>query len=98
MSQPSGTERDELWERFHEVVNMPSRDLRAWLGVEPDLDPKPGGAEPPPLGEAVADLLGKRHTDLTNEDRKVMREVIEIVDAEMSGMSHDDLVNDVRRR
>lgn len=98
MSEDTDTGQDELWARFHELVNMSSRELREWLGIVPDLDPKPGGEGPPPLGEAVAGLLGKRHTDITQKDREVMQKVIDIVQEEMSGVSHAELVNDVRRR
>ncbi len=36
----------------------------------------------PPTGQQVPHVLGKRHVDLTDEDRRVMREVVDRVRAE----------------
>ena len=75
---------DELWDTFHDTVNMTSAELRAWLltaasGEEaftpdPDLDVDE-------LGRGVLHVLGKRRTDLTPEDVKVMSRVVELVGA-----------------
>ena len=89
---------DELWQRFHHAVNMTSRELLDWLGAEPDVTPHPGPAERPALGMAVLGVLSKRRTDLTDEDLAVMRTVVDVVDAETSGVTHDEMLADERRR
>lgn len=72
---------DALWDEFHTVVNMTSRELQEWLNVEsageeteevPDRSGKP-------LGRRVLGILGKRRTDLTEDDVGVMQRVCEIV-------------------
>lgn len=92
-------EEDELWQRFHHMVNMTSEELATWLGTEPDLDaPEPGNPAPAPLGEAVVGVLRKRRADLTNDDLTTMEQVVEIVEHETGGLTKDDLVNDERKR
>jgi Protein of unknown function (DUF3140) len=75
---------DELWEDFHRVVNMTSRELEEWLrtrsadeGTEPL--PDQAGTE---TGRHVVHILGKRRTDLTADDARVMRNVVTRVLAE----------------
>lgn len=71
----------ELWDEFHRVVNMTSRELREWLSVDAagehaeELPDKSGR----PTGRRVLDVLGKRRTDLTEDDVQVMRRVCDIV-------------------
>lgn len=91
-------DEDDLWQRFHRAVNMSSRELVDWLGQEPDLGPRPGPSRPSPLGQAVVGILGKRRTDLTDEDLTVMRKVIDVVDDETAGVSAEEVVADNRRR
>ena len=91
-------EEEDLWQRFHRAVNMSSRELVDWLGQAPDLGPKPGPSGPPPLGQAVVGILGKRRTDLTDEDLAVMRKVVDVVDDETTGLSPEEVVVDERRR
>ena len=44
-------EGEELWQRFHDAVNMTSRELVDWLGVQLELaQARPGPSEPAPLG------------------------------------------------
>lgn len=69
---------DELWDEFHRVVNMTSRELREWLMVrsagedgETFLDQ--AGTE---TGQQVAHILSKRRTDLTDKDVAVMEKVV----------------------
>lgn len=57
---------DELWEEFHRVVNMTSRELEEWLrthsadeGTEPL--PDQAGTE---TGQHVVHIPSKRRTDL----------------------------------
>lgn len=74
-------ERDALWEDFRRVVNMTSQELAAWLRVR-DADE---ATEPPPkragtpTGQHVLAILRKRRTDLTGDDLRVMREVVDTV-------------------
>lgn len=95
----SSLEHDELWQRFHQMVNMTSEELTTWLGTEPDLDaPEPGTPAPAPLGRAVVGVLRKRRADLTNDDLTTMEQVVEIVEQETGGLTKDDLINDERKR
>ncbi|MFF0490306.1 DUF3140 domain-containing protein [Nocardia sp. NPDC003482] len=69
---------DDLWEDFHQVVNMSSRELRDWLrtdaaGPRTETEPDRAGA---PLGRDVLAILGKRRTDLDRGDADVMRTVV----------------------
>ncbi len=77
-------DRDELWSEFHTVVNMTSRELRDWLrtrsaGEDAEALPDEAGTE---TGQHVLEILGKRKRDLTDDDARVMRRVIDIVRAE----------------
>jgi len=75
---------DELWEEFHRVVNMTSRELREWLVVRDSGE----AAEAPPdqagsdTGRQVLGILGKRRTDLTDKDAAVMEKVVRKVHEE----------------
>jgi hypothetical protein len=66
---------DELWNEFHELVNMTSRELEDWLrtdaaGETTEEPPEPG------LGSRVVQILGKRRADLTDDDLAVMERVV----------------------
>ncbi len=74
---------DELWQDFHDVVNMTSRELTDWLrtqnaGEQAEALPDQAGN---PLTHAVLGVLGKRRTDLTAEDVSVMEQVVATVRA-----------------
>ena len=69
---------DELWDEFHRVVNMTSRELRDWLAVrsageDAEELPDQAGTE---TGQHVLQILGKRRTDLTQQDVTVMEKVV----------------------
>jgi hypothetical protein len=69
---------DELWEEFHRVVNMTSRELREWLtvrdaGETSEVPPDQAGTD---TGRQVLAILGKRRTDLTGQDAAVMQKVV----------------------
>lgn len=90
---------DTLWENFHRVVNMTSRELRDWLAVEgagetTEALPDQAGSE---LGRRVLDILGKRRSDLTDDDVAVMRRVVDKVVGKR-GEELDALVDDDRER
>ena len=64
---------DELWQEFHDVVNMTSRELSEWLRTEASGEVTSEDAALPELepGEQVVAILGKRRTDLTPDDISV---------------------------
>jgi hypothetical protein len=75
---------DDLWDEFHRVVNMSSRELAEWLRVRSASEateelPEHAGT---PTGQHVLAILGKRKTDLDEDDARVMRNVVERVHAE----------------
>lgn len=77
-------ETDALWEEFHTVVNMTSRELRDWLrtrsaGEDAERVPDESGSQ---TGQRVLEILSKRKQDLTDDDRRVMRRVVDAVRAE----------------
>lgn len=81
MSDPN---QDELWQEFHTVVNMTSRELSDWLrtrdaGEDAETVPDQAGQA---TGRQVLHVLGKRHGDLTDDDRRTMRKVVDRVRAE----------------
>jgi hypothetical protein len=73
----------ELWDEFHRVVNMSSRELADWLrtrSASPDAESYPDQAGTP-TGQQVLHILSKRRTDLTSEDLQTMRTVVNRVHA-----------------
>jgi Protein of unknown function (DUF3140) len=75
-------EVEVAWDSFHQVVNMTSEELRAWLLTEASGEeafrPEPDLGLPE-LGRKVVRLLGKRKVDLTGDDAEVMAEVVDYV-------------------
>lgn len=72
---------DELWEEFHRMVNMTSRELSDWLrvqsaGTAAEALPDQAGRS---LGRRVLGVLGKRRADLTPDDVDAMAKVVAIV-------------------
>lgn len=75
---------EELWQEFHRVVNMTSRELSDWLRVQSageDTEALPDQAGRS-LGQRVLGILGKREADLTDDDINAMGKVVEIVRSE----------------
>jgi len=75
---------DELWDDFHRVVNMSSRELQDWLmvqgaGEDVETEPDHAGSE---LGHHVLDILRKRRADVTPDDVRVMGKVVQRVMSE----------------
>lgn len=68
-------EVDIAWDSFHQVVNMTSEELRAWLLTESSGS----GRGRPELGEQVIELLRKRKAELTERDADVMEQVVDFV-------------------
>jgi hypothetical protein len=80
----SAPDEDPLWQEFHQVVNMTSRELADWLRTRDateDAEAMPDQAGQP-TGRQVLHVLGKRHGDLTGDDRRVMQKVVDKVRAE----------------
>ncbi|TWV31674.1 DUF3140 domain-containing protein [Streptomyces misionensis] len=74
-------ETEALWEDFHRAVNMTSAELAAWLRVrdaEEAAEPLPDEAGTA-TGRHVLAILQKRRTDLTDDDVRVMYEVVDTV-------------------
>ncbi|MFJ3290116.1 DUF3140 domain-containing protein [Streptomyces sp. NPDC086669] len=74
-------ELDALWQEFHRVVNMTSQELAAWLRVSEageTAEPLPDEAGTP-VGQHVLAILQKRRTDLTDDDVRVMYDVVDTV-------------------
>lgn len=74
----------ELWNEFHRVVNMTSRELSEWLRTRAATEdaeelPDQAGSE---IGKHVLAILQKRRTDLTDDDVRVMRNVVDRIRAE----------------
>jgi hypothetical protein len=72
---------DELWDEFHRVVNMTSRELNEWMrtqssGEEAEVLPEEAGTS---LGHRVAAILAKRRSDLTDDDINAMTKVVDLV-------------------
>ncbi|GAA5113272.1 DUF3140 domain-containing protein [Alloalcanivorax gelatiniphagus] len=72
---------DELWQEFHDVVNMTSRELSDWLRTEATGEDGQVLTDLPELevGESVVAILGKRRTDLTDDDVDTMQHVVDQV-------------------
>ena len=71
---PADIVSDELWDEFHRVVNMTSRELDEWLRVESAAEvteevPDHAGTS---LGRRVLGVLTKRRTDLNQDDVAAM--------------------------
>ena len=84
MADRSSQELDDLWNEFHAVVNMTSRELDEWLmtrsaGEESEALPDQAGTK---NGRHVLSILGKRRADLTGDDARVMRKVVDTVNSE----------------
>lgn len=76
--------RADLWEEFHRVVNMSSRELSDWLrtrAAEENTEEIPDQAGPI-TGRHVLEILRKRRGDLTKDDVRVMQKVVDQVHAQ----------------
>ena len=73
-----------LWNKFHRVVNMSSRELRSWLrtdsaGEGTEQLPDRAG---PGTGRRVLGILQKRRTELDDNDADAMQAVVDMVHRE----------------
>ena len=100
---PVELDPDDLWEDFHAVVNMTSRELGEWLRTEEsttDAEPGPGGggSDLTETGHQVLAVLGKRKGDLTSDDRAVMAHVVRSVRAQRGDELEPTAGDDAWRR
>jgi hypothetical protein len=70
---------DDLWDEFHRVVNMSSRELSDWLRTRSAAEgteelPDQAGTQ---TGQHVLAILRKRRTDVNADDIRVMRNVVD---------------------
>ena len=82
MEERIPVEVDLAWESFHEVINMTSEELGAWLATgasNEDEFPVDPNLALPELGGQVVELLRKRKVDLTQRDADVMGQVVDFV-------------------
>ena len=72
---------DELWDEFHTVVNMTSRELTDWMLTQASGEDASVVETTPEteVGQQVVAILGKRRTDLTPDDVDTMEHVVEQV-------------------
>ncbi|MGJ6968068.1 DUF3140 domain-containing protein [Streptosporangium sp. G11] len=100
MADESDLILDLVWQEFHEVVNMTSEELRAFLLASASAegaDAESPEAAMPPLGRQVLQVLGKRKADLTADDVETMRQAVDRVEDTLAeGMVDED--DDDRRR
>jgi hypothetical protein len=92
-------ELDALWEDFHRAVNMTSQELAAWLRVSDateSFEPLPDRAGTP-TGQHVLAILQKRRTDLTDEDIRVMYQVVDTVE-DQADVEDEPVAEDSERR
>lgn len=79
--RPDINEIEDTWQEFHRVVNMTSAELSDWLltrSAGEDSEELPDRAGPD-LSRHVLAILGKRKVDLTKDDVRIMRRVIDRV-------------------
>ena len=90
-----------LWQEFHELVNVTSAQLQAWLmtaaadeqGAVDDVSGTVG--EDP--GRQVAAILAKRKVDLTDHDIQAMDDVVERIRDLLDRRPPDGASNDAWR-
>ena len=75
---------DELWDEFHRVVNMTSRELEEWLRTRDRTRSSRSCPTRParPTGQQVLAVLGKRRRRPDPADADAMRRVVERVHAQ----------------
>jgi hypothetical protein len=70
---------DDVWTEFHERVNMTASQLRHWLESDEsqEVGDFKGGDESTghQSGRRIVDLLGKKKSDLTDDDLAHMHKV-----------------------
>ncbi|NKY49732.1 DUF3140 domain-containing protein [Nocardia vermiculata] len=83
---------DQLWDEFHQLVNMSSRQLSEWLrttGGYTETETLPDHAGPE-LGRRILAILGKRRTDVDTDDIAVMRTAVDRITAAIGPDAEDE--------
>lgn len=94
------TEIETVWDEFHTVVNMTSRELRDWLATasaNEEAEALPDQVRPE-TGRRVLEILSKRRTDVTADDVEVMRHVVDVVRTVHPDPDGGDVDDDAWRR
>jgi hypothetical protein len=91
---------DELWQEFHRVVNMTSRELSDWLRTEAAAESTEPDTTLPELelGDQVLAILGKRRTDVTGDDVDTMQQVVDQVRTIRGDEPESEAYDDAVRR
>ncbi|MER6827510.1 DUF3140 domain-containing protein [Streptosporangium sp. NPDC000563] len=101
MAEESDLILDLVWQEFHEVVNMTSEELRAFLLASASASQDAAAVSPeaamPPLGRQVLQVLGKRKADLTTDDIETMRKAVDRVEDTLAEGTVDEDDDDRRR-
>lgn len=74
----------QLWDDFHSCVNINSEKFRIWLMTEGSNEegfPDNSALNMSARGRSILGILGKRRTDLTNDDLEVMITTVEDIRA-----------------
>ncbi|MER5462223.1 DUF3140 domain-containing protein [Streptomyces sp. NPDC002668] len=82
MGGMDAVESEALWDEFHQLVNMTSQELSAWLETREaaeSTETSPAGVDTE-AGRHVLSILLKRRVDLTDDDVHVMHQVVEAVE------------------
>ncbi|MFC7549957.1 DUF3140 domain-containing protein [Plantactinospora sp. GCM10030261] len=76
-------EVEQLWQDFHDHVNVTSEQLRGWLltqGSGEEAFPSGPDLALPEPGRSILHIKGKRKVDLTPDDITVMRDTVDEID------------------
>lgn len=76
-------EVEQLWQDFHEHVNVTSAQLRSWLltqGSGEEAYPADPSMDLPEPGRSILRVKGKRKVDLTPDDIILMRDTVDEID------------------
>lgn len=97
---PEQSEIDAVWDEFHSVVTMTSRELRDWLSTasaNEETEALPDQVRPE-TGRRVLEILSKRRTDVNADDVEIMRHVVDVVRSLHPDPDRGDVDDDAWRR
>ena len=88
-------DHEQVWQRFHDAVNMTAREIEAWLGTEESRKvgtTRPGETETVGRmsGKWIVQILGTKKADLDGADYAHMRKVIGFVARHRGQGPHDE--------
>jgi len=85
---------DEMWQEFHQAVNMTPTELEAWLRREEDSGTGEIATE---ITQRVLDIMSKARLELTQEDVAVMESVVNRIQLERRNDLHPTTGDDAQR-